>query len=202
MNHLVVQRVQLLAHAELLRVDVVDLPLHVQHVHNRVRIEHHLEQRVEEPAHQADEAAMRFVERGVLEGVVRRLGARAPRPLELLHEIRSHALRIQKPLQLDVGQLLDLLLGVVHAALLFNPRPNLAHDLLDVDGVGADVEFSHKKDSRLRTQGSGAHACHARRLPFIPYPLPLLKLLPNSGASFRHVPRMPIERMSAFMPVR
>ena len=66
--------------------------------------------------------------------------ARAP---ELLDEIGADPFRIEKALELDVGELLNLLFGVVDAALRLNPRPNLAHDLLDVDGVGANVEICH-----------------------------------------------------------
>ena len=69
--------------------------------------------------------------------------------LELFDEIRAHAFRIEKALELDVGQLLNLLFGVVDAALLLNPRPNLAHDLLDVDGVGANVEICHTRSDLL-----------------------------------------------------
>ena len=50
--------------------------------------------------------------------------------------------------ELDRRQLLNLLLGVVHAALFLNARPNLAHDLLDVDGIGANVELGHKERRR------------------------------------------------------
>src|SRR4029450_12989381 len=118
---------------------------------------------------------------------------------ELIDKIRANTLWIEETLELDVGQFLNLLFRVVDAPLLLNPRPDLAHDLLDVDGVGANVEFRHKK-----AQGSGLEAQgHTRdtrvHLPLTPHPLPLLKLLPNSGASLRHVPRMPIERMSAFI---
>ena len=66
--------------------------------------------------------------------------ARAP---ELLDEIGADPFGIEKALELDVGELLNLLFGVVDAALRLNPRPNLAHDLLDVDGVGANVEICH-----------------------------------------------------------
>ena len=66
--------------------------------------------------------------------------ARAP---ELLDEIGADPFGIEKALELDAGELLNLLFGVVDAALRLNPRPNLAHDLLDVDGVGANIEICH-----------------------------------------------------------
>ncbi len=62
---------------------------------------------------------------------------------ELLDEIGADPFRIEKALELDAGELLNLLFGVVDASLRLNPRPNLAHDLLDVDGVGANVEICH-----------------------------------------------------------
>ena len=64
-------------------------------------------------------------------------------PPELLDEIGADPFRIEKALELDAGELLNLLFGVVDAPLRLNPRPNLAHDLLDVDGVGANVEICH-----------------------------------------------------------
>ena len=63
---------------------------------------------------------------------------RSPTPAELLEQIRAHALRIEELLELDVGQLADLVFGVVDAALLADARADLPHDLLDVDVVGAD----------------------------------------------------------------
>ena len=75
---------------------------------------------------------MRLVQRGVLELVVRRRRTDDAVLLELLDEIGAHAARVQKLLELDGGQLLELGLGVIDAALLANARANLAHDLLDV----------------------------------------------------------------------
>jgi hypothetical protein len=62
---------------------------------------------------------------------------------ELLEQIGSHATRIQELFKLDGGELLNLLLGVVGAALLANARADLFHDLLDIDRVGTDVEVRH-----------------------------------------------------------
>ena len=87
----------------------------------------------------AVEDAVRLVQRGVLELVVRRRRTDDAVLLELLDEIGAHAARVQKLLELDGGQLLELGLGVIDAALLANARANLAHDLLDVDGIGANI---------------------------------------------------------------
>ena len=54
---------------------------------------------------------------------------------ELLQQIRSHAARIEELLELHIRELANFFLGIVHAALLADPRPDLAHDLLDVDVV-------------------------------------------------------------------
>ncbi len=89
---------------------------------------------------------MRFEERVLLEPVVRRrrrrlgdLGA-----LELIEQIGPHAAGIQELLELHGRQLADLVLGVVHAALLADARADLVHDLLDVDRVSAYVEIRHR----------------------------------------------------------
>ena len=90
-------------------------------------------------------AAVRLEQRRVFERVVRqlrRLVGRLRLP-ELLEQIGPHAARVEELLELDRGQLADLLLGVVDAALLADARADLLHDLLDVDRVGADVEIGH-----------------------------------------------------------
>ena len=56
---------------------------------------------------------------------------------------------IEELLELHRRQLADLLLGVVDAALLADARADLLHDLLDVHGVGADVEIGHKLHTGL-----------------------------------------------------
>jgi hypothetical protein len=63
---------------------------------------------------------------------------------ELLEQIRAQPFRIQEFLQAHARQLLDLLFRVIHAALVADARADLSHDLLDVDGVGANVEVSHR----------------------------------------------------------
>ena len=70
-------------------------------------------------------------QRVVLERVVR-IGLAAP---ELVEEIGSDAARIEELLQLHRRQLANLLLGVVHAALLADARADLFHDLLDVHRI-------------------------------------------------------------------
>src|SRR6185436_5451576 len=94
-------------------------------------------------AEQADDSAMRIVESRVLEVVIRGRGSRSSGPSELLDEIGSDPFRIEKTFQLDVRELLNLLFGVVDAALLLNARANLTHDLLDVDRVGSNVDPCH-----------------------------------------------------------
>ena len=76
-------------------------------------------------------AARRTEQRVVLERVVR-IGLDAP---ELVEKIGSDAARIEELLQLHRRQLANLLLGVVHAALLADARADLFHDLLDVHRI-------------------------------------------------------------------
>src|SRR5438876_153835 len=63
--------------------------------------------------------------------------------LEPLQEIGPNAARVEKLLELHRRQLAQLLFGVVDAPLLADARPDLLHDLLDVDRFGPDVEI-HK----------------------------------------------------------
>jgi len=42
------------------------------------------------------------------------------------------------------SEVAELLLGIVHAALLADARADLLHDLFDVDRIGANVEVGHK----------------------------------------------------------
>ena len=117
----------------------------LQRLNQRVRVEEQLQDRLQQPADEAQRRPVRLEQRLLFEGVVgqlrRRVGRlRAP---ELLEQIRADAARIEELLELDRRQLLDLLLGVVHAALLADAGADLLHDLLDVDRVGADVEIRH-----------------------------------------------------------
>ena len=86
--------------------------------------------------------------------------------LELLDEIGAHAARIEKLLELDVGQLLQLGLGVVDAALLANARADLPHDLLDVHRIGSNVEICHGTRFAIRGLTSG-HAAAVVPLPAV-----------------------------------
>ena len=150
MNHLVVQRVEIaaLVFTRDLAFDVhaVDLRLRVQRVTQRVRVEEQLEDRVQQAANRLQQAAVRLVERRVLE-LERREERRLVRRLttfELLEQIGPDAARIEELLQLHRSELAELRLGVIDAALLADARADLLHDLLDVDRVGADGEFSHE----------------------------------------------------------
>jgi hypothetical protein len=86
---------------------------------------------------------MRLVQGRVVERVLWQLRADRAVPLELFDEIGSQAARIEKPLQLDRGQLLKLSFRVIRSALLPDARANLPHDLLDVHRIGSDVEVGH-----------------------------------------------------------
>ena len=61
------------------------------------------------------------------------LGARLPP--EVLDQVRANFLGIEERLELDCREPPNFVLGVVDASLLVDPRPNLPHDLLDVDGI-------------------------------------------------------------------
>ncbi len=153
MDELVVERVDLVALLvflaqlkELLFVERVDFALLVQHLHEPVGVEQHLQDWAEELSQQADgrlAAAIQVV--GVSDPLLRlkRVRLAVARTLELLDQIRANAFRIEKALELDVGQLLNLFFGVVDATFGLNPRPDLAHDLLDVDGISSYVEICH-----------------------------------------------------------
>ena len=54
---------------------------------------------------------------------------------ERVEQIRADQLGVEELLELDLGQLANLLLGVVHASLLTDPAADLLHDLLDVDRI-------------------------------------------------------------------
>jgi hypothetical protein len=138
-NDLVEERIELLALAEAPVVLGIDLRLDVQRRDDLVRVEEQLEDRVEQLAHEPEQPAMRLVQRRVLELVVLGRGTDDTVFLELLDEVGSHAARIEELLELDARQLLQLRLGVVHAALLANARADLPHDLLDVDGIGTNT---------------------------------------------------------------
>ena len=141
-----VQLVESAARRFLLGVERIQLRLHVERLDERTRVEHQLQQRLQQPAQEPHRTPVGLEERVLLEPVVgrrrRRLGHL--RALELIEEIGPHAPRIEELLELDRREVADLVLGVVHAALLANTRANLFHDLLDVHRVGAYVEIRHR----------------------------------------------------------
>src|SRR5207248_8127377 len=142
-HHLVVELIDRPLARKLFRVQSIQARLDVQRLDQRIRVQEQLEDRIEQLADPPDRPAVRFVERRILERIVGQIDGRL-RAAELLEQIGSHAARIQELLELDGGELADLLLGIVDAALFANARANLLHDLLDVHGVGADVEIGHK----------------------------------------------------------
>ncbi len=138
-DHLVEERIHLFALAEPLVIERVHLGLCVQRVGDAIRVEEEQQDRPEQFANRAQVAAVGLVEGGVFEREVRRRRTHDAVLLELLDQIRAHAARIEKLLELDVRQLLQLALGVIDAALLTNARANLPHDLFDVDRIGTNV---------------------------------------------------------------
>ena len=158
----------------------VDLGLLVQDVDQLIRVEEQLQERVQPAADGPQQPTVRVVERAVLELVgghrrQRRVFGRTA-AAELLEQVGAEVLRIEELLEPDVGQLADLFLGVVDAALVADPAADLLHDLLDIDGVGSDVEIGHEMNPQA------LDSCSAWR-----------RRLANSGASLMHVPRMPTD---------
>jgi hypothetical protein len=143
-DHFVVQRVELLALGGAFRVALVQVCLDVERVDQRVGVEEQLEQRPEKRPQPPDRAAVRLVERVFAEREVRRRRLRCAHPPILLEQPRTDAFGIDELLELHVGQLADLLLGVIHAALLPDPGADLPHDLLDVDVFRTDRKIRHE----------------------------------------------------------
>ena len=153
MDELVIECVDLIAllvllaeNVELLLVLLVDLALLMQHLYEPVGVQQHLQDRPEELPYQPNGGFAAAIQIVGVNGVLLRLKGielAIAGALELLDEIGADAFGIEKPLELDVGQLLNLLFGVVDTPLGLNARPNLAHDLFDVDSVGSNVEFCH-----------------------------------------------------------
>ena len=111
----------------------VHLRLDVKRLGDAIRVEEKQQDGLEHLTDRAQVPAARLVQRRVLEGIAGRVGSDDAMLAELLDEIGADAAGIEELLELDVGQLLDLGLGVIHAALLANARANLPHDLFDVD---------------------------------------------------------------------
>src|SRR5829696_4727304 len=89
---------------------------------------------------------MRFEQRRVLEreiGELRGFIGRL-RLAKLIEQVGADAARVEKLFELYFRELADLLLRIVDAALLSNAAADLLHDLLDVHGVGSNVEIGHK----------------------------------------------------------
>ena len=150
MHHLVLELVERvarhLAPGLTLGVHRVQARLDVQRLDQRIRIEEQLQDRVQQAADPPERRTVRLVERLLLErevGQLRRCVGRL-RAAELLEQIGPHAAWVEELLELDRRHLVNLLLGVVDAALLADARADLFHDLLDVDRVGAHVEVSHR----------------------------------------------------------
>ena len=95
---------------------------------------------MQQPAEEPDDRLVRIEERRVFE-LVQEPGRQARTRAELLEQIRADAGRVEEAFELRGGELADLLLGVINAAFVADAPADLAHDLLDVDRVGADGEI-------------------------------------------------------------
>jgi hypothetical protein len=126
-----------------LGIALIQLPLDVQRLDQWVRIEEQLQERPQERAQPSDRRAVRLVQGVFAEAEVRRRRLGAAETAVLLEQAGPHPLGVDERLELDVRQLADFLFGVVHAALLPDPRADLPHDLLDVDVIGTNVEIIH-----------------------------------------------------------
>src|SRR5262249_19335790 len=123
-NQLVVQLVDAVPRRFPFRVDRVQLRLDVQRLNQRVRIEEQLQNRQQQPPQPANDAAMRLEKRVFAELIVGPLGRRR-RLAEVLEQVGADRSRVEKLLELDRGELANLLLGVVDAALLADPCADL-----------------------------------------------------------------------------
>jgi hypothetical protein len=142
-DHLVEERVCLLTLTDPLVEVVVHPGLKRERMTDGVRIDEQFHEWTKELSNAAEPRSMRLIQRRVIEFVLRQLGRERAMPPELLDEIGPEAARVEKSLQLDGRQLLELGLRVVGAALLANAGANLPHDLLDVHRIGSDVEVGH-----------------------------------------------------------
>ena len=175
-QHLVIQGVPLGALDLAVQVPLeqldVEMRLRVQHLVQGVRVEQQLQERVQQLSGEADEAAVRGKQRLIVEGVrrlrLRRMrvrGERRPALAELLQEIGPQVLRIEKLLEPHRGELADLILGIVGAALLEDALADLFHDLLDVDRFGPDGEITHRVTSRRVRPACAAGGWQTPALP-------------------------------------
>ncbi len=118
------------------------------------------------------QSARRRVHQLAVEGVQRRPRLvleeerrRLVLPLEVDEQIGADGARIEEAIELHARELPDLRLGVIGAALVADPRPDLAHDLLDVDVIGSNGELWHgtREPSRLTLPPAGRRAGLRRR---------------------------------------
>src|SRR5439155_7182467 len=105
-------------------VEGVEARLNIQRLNQRVRVEEQLQNWLQQSPHQPQRSTMRFEQRVLFKRVVGQLRRTVWRlsASELLEQIGAHPARIQKLFELDCGQLMDLLFGVVGAALLADAR--------------------------------------------------------------------------------
>src|SRR5262249_55198250 len=135
-----------------LRIERVELGLDMKCLDERIRIEEQLQNRTEQPPDEPERPAMRLEQRLLAERKIRRRGRRAGGLCAAIRfeQIGTDAFRIEEFLELDGGELADLLFRIVDAALLANARADLLHDLLDVYAVGADIQIRtiHRRSPR------------------------------------------------------
>ncbi|PYQ83933.1 MAG: hypothetical protein DMG03_11990 [Acidobacteria bacterium] len=124
MNQLVIQLIDPVSRRLALGVDRVEPRLDVERLNEWIRIEEQLQNWLQQATEPSDDAAMCLEERVLAEVVVgpfRRWGRLA----EVLEQIGADRSWIKKLLELDCSELANLLLGVVDAALLADPRADL-----------------------------------------------------------------------------
>ena len=93
---------------------------------------------------------------------VSRMARFKDRAMELLEQVGAQVARLQELLEPHAGQLANLVLGVIGAALLENAGADLLHDLLDVDRLGTNGELAHRNLSARTSPGCGASGWQTR----------------------------------------
>jgi hypothetical protein len=117
--------------------------LNRQGVRDRGRIEKKSEEWIQQPPNEPQDRAGRVVERLLLEDWRRRWndlrcrGQLAGAPAQLIEEPRFQIARVENRIEPPRGEFLDLLVGQIDAAPLRDARPDVAHDLLDIDAISA-----------------------------------------------------------------
>ena len=134
----------------------VDLLLGVECMDDGSRVEEELQHRPQHPAdavqdspekparRTVDGVAVELEQRGAGWHVARFFRDLRGAPAVVVEQIRADVLGVEELLELYGGQLPDLLLGIVDAALLADPSPDLLHELLDVDRLRTNVELGHR----------------------------------------------------------